>query len=259
MDLHDLWQENKRFVIQVALGALVFLIGLYSIQTVYGDELDLERANRVRLERQLAEPRFEAADRDEARGENEALREVLARLAGAVAFEPRTEFTVLESTSAVNQYHRAVAAVRDRLLLVAGRSNLFVDRDLGLPKLSPSNEEEIARYLAGLDAVERAVGIALATGVERVDEIRIRLDPALASRDGPKDVERTRVELELAGSGLALTSFLARTQRSGERPLSVESVELRPAPKRRGEARLALVLALVRLHGAEPTANGGTE
>jgi hypothetical protein len=249
LDVGDLWQENKRFVQGLAAAALVFVVGLLSIRTAFGDELRSERARRSRLERELEEARFGAAEREEARAENRALRESLARIAEGVVFRPREDFTIPpEETSHVNRYHRTIAAVRERLLQKAGRAGLFVDRDLGLPDLSPARAESAERYLSGLDCVERAVEIALATGVERIGDIRIRLDPALASREGPKKVERTRVELALEGSGLALSSFLERTQRSSVGPLVVEEAELLPARGRRQTARLVIDFALVRLH-----------
>ncbi len=255
MDFSDFWQENKRFLSTVAAGAAVFLIGWLAIQSVYGDELSAARAERTRLERQLAESRYGAADRETARAENRELLAVLERLSEAVVFEARSGFEVaLAETSHVNHYHRTIADVRDRLLLMAGRSNLFVDRDLGLPDLSPAREEDVERYLHGLDVVERVVEIALATGIERIDEIRIR--PAPGTSDRPRHVERTRVELELGGSGLALTSFLVRTQRTGDGPLVVEEAELLPARAKNGKARLSVSLSVVQLHHTDDFTGG---
>ena len=255
MDLNDIWQENKTFISGVVAGALVFLIGIFAIQSIYGDELSRARRTKSQVERQLAEARYDTTSRDLARRENESLQSALRELSASVSFEPRPEFRVEQAGDrAVNQYHRIVADVRARLLTQAGRANLFLDAELGLPELSPTSEAEIARYLEALDAVARSVQWAITAGVDRIDDVRIRLDPALNSRKGLGTTERTRVELELAGSGASMARFLRLTQRSkpqdsGSGALSVEAFDLLPARNRNEETNLALSIELVRLHG----------
>ena len=258
MDLNDIWQENKRFITGVIGGAVLFLFGLLAIQSLFGDELKSTRRSKERLERQLSESRYGSSERELARADNDTLSAALAELATAVEFSGRQGFRLDSSAgSPVNQYHRTVARVREQLLTRAGRANLFLDPDLGLPDLSPAQDEEIARYLDALDAVARTVHWAIQAGVERIDDVRIRLDPALGSRKGIGAVERTRVEFEFAGSGQALAELLRATQRPEERglaeteqPLSVYSLELRPARNRTEKSKLNLSIDLVRLHGA---------
>jgi hypothetical protein len=256
VDAGDYWQENRRFLTSVGAGALAFVLGLVSIRAAYGADLAAERASKARLESQLSESRFGAAEREIARSENEALGRAFERLSAAIEFEARAGFRLDPAGgSPVNQYHRTVARVRDRLLASAGRRNLYLDEGLGLPDLSPSAEDEIVRYLEALDAVERVVSAALDTGVDRVDDVRIRLDPGLVSRKGTGPIERTRVEVELAGTGLALARFLEATQRPRDgRPLTVEAFELSPARGRANESRLELTLSLLRLEGSDANA-----
>jgi hypothetical protein len=40
VDVNDFWQENKRFVMSVAGGALVFLTGIVLIKNLFGSELN---------------------------------------------------------------------------------------------------------------------------------------------------------------------------------------------------------------------------
>ncbi len=258
MDLNDIWQENKRYFTGVLIGGLVFLVGILLIQSLYGDELSQVRRSKARVERQLGEARYGTTERELARSENAALASALDELATAVEFRARDDFRLDPAAgSSVNQYHRSVARVRERLLSRAGRANLFLDANLGLPDLSPAEDEEIARYLDALDAVARITEWAIASGVERVDDVRIRLDPGFGSRKGVGAVERTRVEFEFAGSGLALTRLLRATQRPKEhglahtdQPLSIYSLELRPARNRAEKSKLTLSIDLVRLHAA---------
>ncbi len=46
MDMNDYWQENKRFLVTLGSGFLVFVIGLYVVQSLYGT--DLGTAKRLR-------------------------------------------------------------------------------------------------------------------------------------------------------------------------------------------------------------------
>lgn len=258
MDLNEIWQENKRFITGVVGGGVLFLFGLLAIQSLFGDELQSTRRSKDRLERQLSESRYGSSERELARADNDELNAALGELATAVEFSARTDFRLDSAAgSSVNQYHRTVARVREQLLTRAGRANLFLDADLGLPDLSPAEDEEIARYLDALDAIARTVHWSIQAGVERIDDVRIRLDPALGSRKGIGAIERTRVEFEFSGSGQALTELLRATQRPGERglsgtdqPLSVHSLELRPARNRAEKSKLDLAIDLVRLHGA---------
>ncbi len=39
MDFNDYWQENKRFLITVGIGLLVFMIGEMILDSVWGEDL----------------------------------------------------------------------------------------------------------------------------------------------------------------------------------------------------------------------------
>src|SRR5204863_482021 len=83
-------------------------------------------------------------------------------------FAPRPAFAFDPAKgSASNQYFATVSSVREELLTLAGRNNMRIAEDLGLPALSPTRESEIVRYLEALDLVDRAVRLALASGVDR--------------------------------------------------------------------------------------------
>ena len=43
MDLNDYWQENKRFVLTVAAGAIAFMIGEMMIGSFIGSDLESMR------------------------------------------------------------------------------------------------------------------------------------------------------------------------------------------------------------------------
>ena len=213
MDLGDYWQENRRFVTTVGAGALVFLIAKMVLASTY--EGDINAKDRVISQRKtdLAGPMYVSADLSEARAENEAFLEAVEVLRAATDFQPRPEFE-LDSTlgSASNQYLRALARVREELVPRANRSNLQVDSQLGMPRLSPTRDAEIERYLEALDVIETVVGLAVDARVQRIDKIQIRLDPGLNSREGLGAIERTRVTFTLTGRSLALERVLSWTR-----------------------------------------------
>jgi hypothetical protein len=254
LDLNDYWQENKRFVMTVAGGALLFLIGELLIGKYIGGELTKERASVSRLTSDLAKPRFSRSDLGLAREENEALRQATETLAAAVGFVPRPGFALDPARgSAGNQYFARVSDVRDRLLNEAGRHNMRLQKDLGLPALAPTRPEEIERYLEALDLLERVVDIGLEVGVPRIDKIEIRLDPGLNARKGVGKLERTRVAMRVAGPSAALVRLLAETQ-SPQRgaSLAIDDLAMAPEKLKPGEAWMEITFAVIRLQGVDP-------
>jgi hypothetical protein len=266
VNLEAFWQENKRFVLLVGGGAAAFLVGWLAIGTVLGDELAAQRRAAESAQRKLAaEPMYTADDLARLEDENAALRAASEKLAAAVAWQARPLFALDAARGAPsNQYFAAVAATREDLLRRAGRANLRVPEDLGLPALSPTKEGEILRYLEGLDLVDRAVRFALESGCQRVDRIQIQLDPKLNSKAGVGTLERTRVTLNLSGAPGPLTAFLARAQdpaatadgSGAAGPLLLERCEMIPARTKTDEATLEVVFVVARIAAPAPADAG---
>lgn len=256
MSAQDWWQENKRFALTTAGGAIVFLIGWMLVQTFYGDDLSRARRSAELTARKLgSESMYGKAARDEAETRNTALKQAVASLSEAVHFVPRPFWTLDPARGAASsQYFAAVAATREDLLQRAGRANARIPEELGLPALSPTKDGEIERYLSALDLVDRAVRVALAQGVARVDRIDIRLDPRLGSKDGVGRIEKTRVVFALSGAPRSMVDFLAAVQErsvEGGMPLTVEKVDLLPAKNKADEASLEVVFVVARVERAE--------
>lgn len=257
MNLEGFWQENKRFVLVVGGGALAFLVGWIAIGSVLGDDLAAQRRAAESSQRKLSsEPMYTADDMRRLEALNEALKSAQAKLAESVTWKPRPLYAVdAKRGSSSNQYFAAVAATREDLLRRAGRANLRIPEDLGLPALSPTREGDILRYLEGLDLVDRAVRFALEAGCERIDRIQIQLDPRLNSKKGVDTIERTRVTMNLSGSPSPLVAFLARTQELAPAadesgavgPLLVERCEMQPARTKTDEAGLEVVFLVARI------------
>lgn len=247
MDLNDYWQENKRFLLTVAGGVIVFMIGEMVIGQVFGDELAAQRRSVQAANRELGESLFGADDLTRARSENRALREGLGRLAEATAFETRARYRIDPAGgSASSQFFGTVSTAREDLLTLAGRNDLRVPDAVGMPALSPTRDGDIERHLEALDLIDRVVHACVDAGVERIDSIDIKLDPRLDSREGVGRVERTRVDFTLSGRTPPIQRFLLATQ-AGDEPLVVHEMELVPSRRSEDEARLEISFAIVRL------------
>ncbi len=253
MNFEAYWQENRTFVLRVAAGAVLFLIGSMVVSGTVGSELVAKRSALTSAQRRLAQPAHTAADEQAAREDHTRLGALLAELEQRVDFAPRGGYRPIAAPATTARYLNAVAAVREELLPLARRRGMALDPALGLPEQSPTREDELGRYLDGLDVVERAARLALDEQVERIDTLRIRLDPSLFGRDGAGYVERTSIELSMSGKSAPLLAFLQRTQRAGPRPLIVERATLEASRQRADEARLELVLLAPRVARSTPS------
>ncbi len=249
MDLSDYWQENKRFVLTVASGAVVFLMGLYVVDSVYGADLNAARSAEARHKRDLRQAMYTRAAQTEAEEELAQLQAAADQLAEFVVFQPRDEFMLRSGgTSASSQFHQVVGRLRDDLLPAAARLNLRLERTLGLPKLTPTQEGSIERHLHALDVIERVARSAMEHRADRMEDLSIKLDPSLGSRAGVGRVERTKVEMTLRGGSLALTRVLADLQRGDLGTLLVDKFEIVPSRNNPDDARLDLTLVVCRMH-----------
>jgi hypothetical protein len=257
MDLNDYWQENKRFVVSVASGAILFVIGSMVVDSFFKSELQKEeRSARSDGDKLSRTPMFGAAEQRQAEQQNQALVAAITTLSQAVEFQSRPRF-VLDAAKgpATNQYFGTVSSVREELLRAAGRANLRLPEDLGLPALSPTRELEIQKTLEALDLEERLVRLAIDAGVDRIDRIEIKLDPALSSRQGVGEVERTRVTFVATGAAQPLLRLLLTSQSRaaagspiGPLPLMLERAEMTQARNKPDEATLDATFCVVRLH-----------
>ncbi len=242
MDFNDYWQENKRFVMTVAVAAVLYLIASAFIDGSVGEDLSKAQSSVRRVDGELREARFSTSDKTRAEEQNEALLAAVAQLSSKVDFRPRPEFEVSPDRPVGSQYVERVSAVREDLMRRAGRRKVRLPEDLGLPALAPTRDEEIVRHLHALDLIERVLSQAIDAGVERVDKVEIRLDPGLFSRNGVGRVERTRVRMRMSGASGPLVDLISATQdpTAGD-PLVIDELEVLPERNKNASSRLEVV------------------
>jgi len=249
MDLNDYWQENKRFVLTVVAGLIVFMIGSYMIGSFIEDELDSKAKTLRNLQSELRKSRYKARDLSTAKTENLALREARDELIAAVDFRARDLFHADPSRGSLgNQYFSAVTEVRDDLLREAGRAGVRIVPDLGLPALAPTRDDELERHLDALDLIERVLRLAIEEKVERVDRIQIKLDTKLHARGGVGLVEKTKVEMRMSGAADPMIRLIAATQDPAlGPPIVIESQEMVPERLKTDEAKLDITFLAPRV------------
>jgi len=248
--MEDIWQAHKRFIVMVGSGLLVFLIGVMIVDSVFSSEVRSVTANLRKNRIELGKDRYSDSDRTQALGENEALKEAVATLGEAVAFEPRIEFTIQAPVNtAANQYFVAVDRVNENLTTLASRNRLRIPGDLGLETLNTTRPELIIRHFEALDVIDRVVRLAVEAGVNRIDKIQVQLDPGLDSRRGLGDIERTQVRISLiCGAEEAVRWIgLSQSDRYGK-PLAIHDLDIQSARSKADEVSVDITFIVVRLN-----------
>ena len=198
MDIGELFEEHKRWILGCALGLLVYLIGWFAvIPGVYStDELSSQRLRLVRSNR--SQETYTPAALASAREEQEQLDDELTRLREALEFHVPPRF-LLEGRS--ESYDQHFSRVQSELLreLLDRADNLNVDlarRDLVWPL---AVGEEVPSVLLGMALLDQAVNRLLdahdrvmgenpeALGLRRIESFSVDGNVALSRRfRGPR-------------------------------------------------------------------------
>ncbi len=251
MDTNDFWQENKRLIVTLACGLLVYLIAGIIIEGAYGSDLRSARRDLSSNKSALNQDRYSGTDRNLARDENDGLREAVRELATVVAFTPRSRFVLDPAAgSASSQYFTLLEGVREDLNLLASRNRLTYPDGWGIGMLETGDPATIERQLEALDLLESVVRMAVQAGVERITKIGIKLDSGFGSRKGLGQVERTNIDLTLATGSESVTRLLALTQTAGadRRPLTIEKFEIKGERYKHDAVKADFTFLVVRLH-----------
>lgn len=233
-DLGDFFGKNKAFCLVVGGGFAALLVGEAAINMFYGSELESARA-QIRVEtRELKKEMPNAANLETVQTALDKLKKGVAQIEGRTQFDGSKEFELADGgVIPENQYFDIVTRTRERLVSRAHHANVDLPESLGLPALSPTNKEEISRYLRGLDLVQRAVTLAIEQRIVRIDDLRIEPDSRTKRKEkdgkGPM-TEEVRVKMKILGSGAAIASFYQATQ-NGAKPFLLERAKIAAAPK----------------------------
>ncbi|MCC7012533.1 MAG: hypothetical protein IT454_08235 [Planctomycetes bacterium] len=250
MDLGNYWQENKRFLMSVGIGAVVFLGAWMAIDSSLGAKLRAQQGRRSKLEVDLRSSMFSGADLERAKEQNAALVQAAEALRENVEFVARPEFRMEKGVPASSRYFTVLERTREDLKRRAGRAGLFLPPDLGMPLVSPTKEAELVRYLEALDAIEQVVQHAITAGCARLDSIRVKLDSRLLGGKPINDVEKTVIELKFVGPAMPMTRLITLLQdQKAARVLTLETLDIAPArSKNSDDVKMELTLLVAHLN-----------
>ncbi len=266
MDASEIWQENKKFIVTVGSGLLVFLIGGMVINSMYAGDIRKTQSKVRSAQNELKKEMFGAADLEQAEQENEELERLYGTARTAAEFIPRPEFILDVSGSPQAAYQTAQAVVRDRVGDLASRKRAFLPDGLDLEMLKTQNVDALERHLHALDLLERSLVMALQAGVRQVRSVEIKLDPAFKRGRGLGAIELTDVTMDCTAPSEAITRWLAMAETPLDdvspenadmaairsQALPIQSVDLKSSQSKKGDdVRARVTFSVVRVHEIE--------
>ncbi len=157
MDLNELWQEHKVWILGAFAGLLFFLIGRSFIASTY----NVDRPRKTILtahSKTRKQPLYDRAALRRAKEEAAKLKERLDRRAKAIFFRARKAYRLEGKGDASLHYLNLTSAARKKAKEEMDAENVdFLVGNLGLPSKTPFDRDEIQEVLFGLDLVEDAL------------------------------------------------------------------------------------------------------
>ena len=253
MDLTDIWQEHKHFILSVTGALILLLVGkgvLGSTYPVGAVARDSAKANsNLRKEREVKSRQVR-----DVRSEVESLRERLGGLMNEMQFKPAVEF--VDAAAAPNprtEYFRVVGLLQEVLVDMAERQGILIPEKLGLPDRAPTDPVEIRRSLRALNVIRNVVISCINAGIKRIVEIRIEDKPRVTR--GVTFVSDLKVEFEIQGSEASLRQVVDEvTSGSGDESTFLElttPTSIEPVRGERDVLQLTLNVAALKIQPPE--------
>ncbi len=243
MDLNDIWQQHKTWILGVLGGLVLFFIGKSMISNSYSTKssrMQIAKAKKV-----LKESHYTIQERRAVQEMKGELEKRLARLRDKLEFHPRSEFLLDGQQQGPAVYYlRKEGMVRSRHSEAMESAGVeFGSPNLGMPAEPPIGRDQKQLFLYGLDLIDDTLTRLLDAHVEATNRnpdahgLRavesIKLDPKIASRRSTrrrKGDEEARKEvlasLRIRCDSLTLQIFLERMLGDADlRPLVISNVE----------------------------------
>ncbi len=250
MDLNDIWQEHKTWIVGVLGGLIVFLVANSWISNKFATrnyEKRIRQANAtLKRSRFYGAPARRAATADRA-----AIDADLARVEALTYFRVRPQFSLEGKGDPTMHYLQTTTSVRSWIQADMDTASVeFTPVQLGLPAQSPVQREDTRRILIALDAVDDLLTRLLvassdvqrdapeALGLRAVDKIQIeasRVRRRGGSRARRKKTvqlgERISARLRFHVGGETLQRFLeacvgeSRQGHDAVRPLLIDEIK----------------------------------
>jgi hypothetical protein len=191
VDISEFWQENKRWVLGVAAGAVVYLVGQKVVSSTFGADGLAARANQTANTISRKEF-FDNEALNTARSQAKEIAAVGTELRERVGFAPDADFQLDGKGDPDTYFPEMARRVRRKVVLTAQESSIdFADQNL---VWQPAvGREEIASRLVELNVLE-AAAMRL---IDASNEVRAAEPDAF----GVVAIEAIRIEKAKAQSG----------------------------------------------------------
>ncbi|MDP6849650.1 MAG: hypothetical protein QGH51_03645 [Planctomycetota bacterium] len=231
MNLDAFWQANRRFLIGVAIGLVSFLI-LGSI-LVSGPKKAAASSRRsiMTATRTLRGKHVSSQDVARARTRLEALKKQGRKLAELALPIATDGFVIPEGQSPSKHYIEFTGARRQELISAGLLRDMEIDESLGLPAVSPSQPQIIAKVLHGFFVVDQMMRLAIDYGAESVDDIAISTRSSRPGTLRASLLDITTVELEVSIQEERLRPLLQKVV-AHDPPLGLVRMEVLPVDKK---------------------------
>jgi hypothetical protein len=223
LNFEEIWQENKDFILKLAGGGMVFLIGWLFVTSGFQEEIKANERSKRDAEATVRRMKLPANSMSEAKGKFEQLEEQYQSVEKELFYRPDPGFTLRGISGPTDVfYNEAVQKLSGELVEGASTLDIRIDAELGLDGVTPRTDEEREWYLNALDVVRRFCLAGVAGGVESIEPIKIAPMPKKKRGEEEEGVVRPlTVDFVAVGAPTAIDGLLRALQQPGRR-LAVE-------------------------------------
>jgi hypothetical protein len=245
MDLTDIWQQHKKFILAIAGALLLLLVGRGVLQGYFPVDSTRASATKIADAMKKAPEISDGAVRD-LQAEVDGLRARYGELAASMRFKPGDDFVLPAGESNPrmffwNQLHKLQGALVD----AAAKQDIRVPDGLGLKEFAPTEPEEIRRTLVALGVVQDVLIQAISSGVRRIDTIHIE-DASRGRGRTTGFVKELRLDFDIVGGERSLRGVLAGIVDGAARGTSpyvaIDKARIKPVKGESGMLELTLSL-----------------
>jgi hypothetical protein len=246
LDLSELFEENKKFILGVAGAAVVFFIA----DRIVSDDAEATTRKADAIVRDLQRESYPvAADTQKAARLKKELEARLAESTKRLAYAPDEGFDVAPSARDADlQYNALFRRVREEVVDGAAAYDIDVDPTLGLPEVSPSQPDEISRYANALDVVRRVSLLAIDAGVRSIGPITVSKGSIGRFRSSESFLEELEITVRITG-GMSSVGEVVEALSRPDSLVPIQSATLSLESEKRGPATgVSAELRLTALH-----------
>ena len=244
MDLNDIWQAHKRFILGVGCALVAVLIGQGIIGSMWNVQARSQAVGRLQSKlRKLQAPSQQ--DLSSVETENLDLQDQLEVLYGRMSFGMDDKYLLPKNEPSPDLLYNSIRSLaQDELVGSAAKRNIRVDESLGLEEFTPSGREAIQRALRGLQIVEQVVGAAIVAGVRAVPEIEVMGRKGRRRKEEESFIDPLRVRFRVEGSSLSVAELVQSLTHGDGQFLCIEEAEFDVDEKQAfGSTRLRMVVS----------------